>query len=461
MPSSPGRAGAVLIALVLLLCALPVAPATGAEAVSTGQTEWRLVRLVNEARSRAGAPPLRVDVRLVASARTWSRQMAKAGRLSHDGDLRSRLPREVSIYAENVAVVGSEGDVARALHDLLMSSPSHRQNVLDPRFTDLGIGIASAGGRTYVTQRLTRGAPAKVSRAVAALADSAAKTFRDGAQHAVLVRDDVFADALAAGPLAGPHGPLLLTPPGPVAHPAVRAALEGVLPKGRTVWIVGGEQAVHGGVESELRAAGWDVRRLFGSTRFGTAEQVAKALAAREGRPDRVLIATGYDWPDAVAGGAYGARTAQPVLLTLPDAVPGETRRALAELRPRAISVLGGSGAVAGSVVQTLGAKRVAGSTRIGTAAETARVLWGYRDTRARSWIAAPAYGDDAWTWALGAAPLAARSGAAVLLVGLKLSRELVDYIGALGYAGSATAELTVVGPVPARAADDLRALLR
>jgi putative cell wall-binding protein len=454
------HASALVIALVLSALLIPPAPAWAS--ASDTEVEVRLTELVNASRAQHGLQPLRVDVRLVASARGWSAEMARQGRLAHDPHLQRGIPAGARAWAENVAVTSRTDDPAGAIHRMLMDSAPHRRNILDGRFTDLGIGVARGGGRTWATQRLTAGAPATVAPAVEGLASLTRSTFGSGgAAHAVIARDDVFADALAAGPLAGRGGPILLSPPGPVLHPAARVALERVLPRGRTIWLVGGTSAVSDGVAGELRGAGWDVRRASGTTRVGTAEAVARQVVARDGRPATALAATGWDWPDAVTGGAYGARAGAPIVLTEPNRVPAETHRALEAVRPGGVAVLGGSAAVSDRVVRDLGGTRVAGATRQSTSAATAESLWGYRDAAPQRWIAAPAFGDDAWTWALGAAPLAARTGAAVLLVGPQLDPDLRDYVAGLGYGGGRSAELLTVGPVPTSGADELRALLR
>jgi putative cell wall-binding protein len=388
--------------------------------------------------------------------------MAQRGRLAHDPNLRAGLPGGVTAWAENVVRTSRTDDVAAALHRLLMDSATHRANILDRRFTDLGIGVVRGNGSIWATQRFTAGAPASVAPAVEGLSQLAGSVFGSGgASHAVIARDDVFADALAAGPLAGAGGPILLSPPGPALHPAVRASLERVLPRGRVVWLVGGSSAVSDGVAGELRAGGWDVHRISGPTRLGTAEAVARQVVAREGRPATITVATGWDWPDAVTGGAYGAHAGSPVLLTEPGRVPEETARAIRSANPQRVAVLGGSTAVSDGVVRQLGADRVAGPTRQSTSGVTARDLWGYRDATPTRWIAVPAFGGDAWTWALGSAPLSARTGAAVLLVGPELDPDLADYVDSLGYGGNRTATLTTIGPVSAEGAADLRSRLQ
>jgi putative cell wall-binding protein len=452
----------VLLALAVA-AALALASGSGpvhADAITSTSIELRLAELINADRARHGLHPLRVDVRLVASARAWSAQMAGGLGLAHDARLPAGLPGGVTAWAENVGrVAGTDG--GDRLHQAFMQSQAHRNHILNPRATELGVGVVLDGSSTWVTERFTAGAPAHVARAVVDAAALAESLFGAGAGHAVVVRDDTYPDALAAGPLAGTGGPLLLSPPGPALHPRVRRALERVLPAGRTVYIVGGGAAVSAEVEHELATAGWRVRRVAGGGRVETAEAVARAVA-NGGRPATVLLATADDWPDAAAGGAYGAHAGAPVLLTGGGTLHPLTARALADLRPGRIVALGGTAALSDQVVAQAGAIRVAGPTRQGTTAGVAHTLWGRTTaTQAPRWILAPADDADAWTWALTAAPLAARANAPVLVAGPGLSADLRDYLRSLGYGGGTSAEVTVYGPVPGAVADEVRALTR
>lgn len=461
MPRAARRT-VVLLAAVLLATPPVAAPVPPAAAASTAAIEVEVARLVNALRAQHGLVPLRVDVRLVSSARSWSGRMATSGTVSHDPGIAGTLPGGAVAWAENVGFTSASSGVARRLHDMFAGSAPHRANLLDARFTDMGIGIAVGGGATYVTQRFTAGVPARVAAAIEPTAELAEQHFGGGkATLAVIARDDVYADALASGPLAGTAGPIMLTPPGPALHPRVRLALERSLPRGATVWIAGGKAAVSADVQQEIERAGWRPRRLAGSNRFETAAAVAAAVAARDGRPDEVLIATGAGWADAAAGGAYGARGGAPVLLALQARVPPETSQAIARLKPRRVAALGGRAVLGDATLSELGAERVAGPSRQGTSAGIAEQLWGYADDGPARWTAVPGYGDGAWTWALGAAPAAARQRAPVLLVGPEVSPAVRDYLDGLGYGGGDTADLVIHGPVPPGSADEVRALLR
>jgi glucose/arabinose dehydrogenase/putative cell wall-binding protein len=121
------------------------------------------------------------------------------------------------------------------------------------------------------------------------------------------------------------------------------------------------------------RAQEHDVRRLAGADRFAT----AAAVAADTFSPPVAVayVATGLEFPDALASAPRAAADDAPVLLVSRTAVPAATEAELERLRPERIVVLGGEAAVAGSVLEDLGeltdgeVTRLAGSNRFGTAA--------------------------------------------------------------------------------------------
>jgi uncharacterized protein YkwD len=119
-----------------------------------------LLRLVNAERRRVNAPPLVLNDRLSIAAQRHAQDMATSRRLSHIGSdgstLRSRIDATQyrwSTIGENVAL---GQPTAAAVVAAWMNSPGHRQNILNPAFTELGIGSASGGGRPYWVQVFAR-----------------------------------------------------------------------------------------------------------------------------------------------------------------------------------------------------------------------------------------------------------------------------------------------------------------
>jgi subtilisin family serine protease len=157
-----------------------------------------------------------------------------------------------------------------------------------------------------------------------------------------------------------------------------------------------------------------DIARLAGEDRFGTAADIANG--AFQPYPDRVLVATGENFPDALAGGAPGAQFGYPVLLVNQNAIPESTAAELERLRPDEIIVLGSPAAVSTTVESDLSGyapmiRRIGGRDRYETAAGLARFL--YRPGVPTAYIAVGTTFPDA----LAAAPASALSGGPLLLV--------------------------------------------
>ena len=283
--------------------------------------------------------------------------------------------------------------------------------------------VAPATGQiTVVREALRRVATVDtdpVGNAVALSAAAFAETA--SARAAVIARADVFADAMTGGPLAGDDAPVLLNG-SEALDGRVRAELERILPPGETVYLLGGDAALHPAVADAL-ADTWDVVRLGGAERVETAALVAGevldrsgatvALVARASSPDPA------PWADALAGGAWGADRGYPVLLTETASLSPPAAAAIAELGITETVVLGGAAAISQSVADALPApRRVAGEERAATAAAVAAELWGAGAGTGGRVLVTGGYAEDAWTLALTATPLAAREDAPLYVAG-------------------------------------------
>jgi uncharacterized protein YkwD len=100
--------------------------------------------MVNAARASEGLPALRRDSRLDALAQAHADAMRTARRVGHDvglGDPKGRVAAaglEVSAAGENVSHAAN----AERAHRSLWASPSHRGNLLHPRYDSIGVGAA-------------------------------------------------------------------------------------------------------------------------------------------------------------------------------------------------------------------------------------------------------------------------------------------------------------------------------
>lgn len=200
-------------------------------------------------------------------------------------------------------------------------------------------------------------------------------TFRQGVQVAYVATASGFPDALGAGPAAARDGgPILLTSPTSLSEPT-RTELERLRP-GRIV-VLGGPAAVADEVVAELGSlTEGTVRRLAGANRYAT----SAAISATFEEADTVYLATGANFPDALAGAALAAQGPSPVLLTTPDQLPPEVEAELARLSPDTVVVLGGptavSDAVVGQATLLAGAvERIFGPDRYATSAAIAEAF--------------------------------------------------------------------------------------
>lgn len=127
------------------------------------------------------------------------------------------------------------------------------------------------------------------------------------------------------------------------------------------------------------QAADITARRIDGASTYGVAANVAGVTCDSETGSYSVALASGENWPDALAGAALD----RPLLLTRRDFLPAVTRVYLAPCadHPKAkVIILGGPAAVSESVAETLRGMgyqvdRFAGDDRYATASRVARTF--------------------------------------------------------------------------------------
>lgn len=235
-----------------------------------------------------------------------------------------------------------------------------------------------------------------------------------GTQVAI-ARNDDFADALAGSQLPYVEC-ILFTDGGPSAtlDPRTRAEVDRALGGDGVVYLLGGVNAVSEAVQDELDGAGYEVRRLFGPTRFETAEAVAQETIfdlGQEGLPPRdVVIGYGYNWPDAITAGAWvHARAGALLVLSDTDTLHPAAQRIISQSGADRTVLVGGQGVLGPAVEAAVpNPQRVAGVNRMATAVEVAEGLWPEIPASGEDFVFVNLDRPDAWTLALAAAPLAA-----------------------------------------------------
>ncbi|KXH81779.1 CAP domain-containing protein [Sporosarcina sp. HYO08] len=133
----------------------PAKPAQATQDASVSAVEQAVLNLTNAERQKAGLKPLQTDKNLMNSARQKSADMSAKNYFSHTsptyGSPFDQMKANGVTYraaAENIAMgQRSAEEVVKAW----MESPGHRQNILTPEFTHIGIGFDANGN--YWTQQ--------------------------------------------------------------------------------------------------------------------------------------------------------------------------------------------------------------------------------------------------------------------------------------------------------------------
>jgi putative cell wall-binding protein len=200
----------------------------------------------------------------------------------------------------------------------------------------------------------------------------------------VLATGEDWPDALGGSALAGAvGGPLMITPSTELSLFTVNEILR-LEPE--VVYLLGGPKAISPGVEAELRTlVRGRVIRLGGADRYATSQLVAAEVLDHLGDDftGTALVATGENFPDALAASPLAANLGMPVLLAPPDGMP------VLDPAISSATVLGGPAAVSASTEQQLvdvlgddavtrlgGAHRYATAALIATAGVEAGLGW-------------------------------------------------------------------------------------
>lgn len=163
----------------------------------------------------------------------------------------------------------------------------------------------------------------------------------------VLTCSSNFPDALSGAAYAtSTRSPVLLTPTDAL-DPRVLAFLQEL---GHVeVHVAGAAGAVSDTVVGQLRAAGFEVDRISGDDRYATSAQIAGTLFPAA---TTVVLATGKNFPDALAGAPTAGRRGAPVLLVGDELSPAARAYLQAGAgRITSVYVLGGANAVPAPVL--------------------------------------------------------------------------------------------------------------
>ena len=228
------------------------------------------------------------------------------------------------------------------------------------------------------------------------------------AEHVVLARADDYPDALTASVFAATlDAPILLTYSDRI-NAEVQAEIERLDPT--VVWVIGGTTAIEAET-AQVYAKGRAITRVGGEDRYETAGLVADKVTEFAGEKGLAMIATGANYPDALAISPVAARLRAPILLVRKAGLPDITEAALTRNNITKTLIIGGEDVISETIAEALPEveKRLAGKDRYETAHAIAR------EYHSETELVFLATGLD-FPDALAAGPMAAKAEAPLLL---------------------------------------------
>lgn len=136
------------------------------------------------------------------------------------------------------------------------------------------------------------------------------------------------------------------------------------------IYILGGTEVISDNIEQKLELLNYNVKRICGINRFQTATEVGNYI--KNANTNTAVIATAYDFPDALSIGPAAARNNMPILFTDKDNLTLDTKQALINWNIKKVVISGGTSMVSSQVesqVKALGisVERLSGNDRYAT----------------------------------------------------------------------------------------------
>jgi hypothetical protein len=161
--------------LALVIALGLAASAVWAATVATAASDT--VGLTNAERVAQNLRPLVPVADLNAAAQQHAEEMAAAEAIWHTPDLAHRVTGWKRV-GENVG----RGPTIEAVHNGFMASPTHRENILQPAYTQMGVGMATGADRVYISVLFRQPLPRTTARPATPLATVTAAAVRPVAE---------------------------------------------------------------------------------------------------------------------------------------------------------------------------------------------------------------------------------------------------------------------------------------
>ncbi|MDO9396958.1 MAG: cell wall-binding repeat-containing protein, partial [Herbiconiux sp.] len=172
-----------------------------------------------------------------------------------------------------------------------------------------------------------------------------------------------YPDALAAAPAAATGGNVVLLVDGAL-NTLSDATMEFIAASRSSLILVGGPATISSGIQTQLQSTGRTVTRFGGADRYETATLVSRFVLIPSGTElsrvpsnpvplhdrDTVYLASGENYPDALAGGVAAGLAKAPLYITPKNCVPRPVLLDIGSTGATKVVVLGGPNTLAAPV---------------------------------------------------------------------------------------------------------------
>ena len=171
-----------------------------------------------------------------------------------------------------------------------------------------------------------------------------------------------YADALAASSLSkSKNAPILLTEKDAMNQNIITEIKR---LKATQAILIGGNGVIGNGVEKQLNGLKIDITRIGGTDRYDTSKKVAEKLGVSNG----IIMATGFDFPDALSIAPIAGIKSIPILLSPKNSMDSNIANFLKNKNIPVSYIVGGTGVIGESIASNVpNNKRLGGDNRYAT----------------------------------------------------------------------------------------------
>jgi len=184
-----------------------------------------------------------------------------------------------------------------------------------------------------------------------------------------------FPDAMASAPLAYLKNGVILLTTGDKSKGVPKATINEIQRlKAKNIIVVGGNSSVSDEEVSALKKVAKNIKRIGGVDRYQTSELIAYEVNKLTDNKNKVVVASGEVFPDALSVGSYASRKGLAIILSKHNQLPLYSKQAIKNIGANDFIIVGGVNTISKSVEESINGKKVryAGLDRYETAKEIA-----------------------------------------------------------------------------------------